>query len=173
MLANAAGELIGLGTVALAGWVFVSYLGAEENLLQHSLFAAVMILFGACEGAVVGAAQAWLLVPRVPGLQKGEWVGATALGALVAWILGLLPSTLMAAAAEPSGQTFPEPGAATVYRLAALLGAEVGLILALFQWRVLRHRLAGAGGWLAVGGIGYVPRGTALKPGVKDLRLAW
>ncbi|HSF41405.1 MAG TPA: hypothetical protein VLT87_16520 [Thermoanaerobaculia bacterium] len=149
VVANAAGELIGLGTVALAGWMSVSFFGPGETLLQHILFALAMILFGACEGAVVGAAQAWVLVPRLPGLRKGEWVGATALGALVAWILGMLPSTLMAAGAETSGQTPPEPGAATVYGLAALLGAMAGLILALFQWWVLRRHLSGAGGWLA------------------------
>ena len=149
VVANAAGELIGLGTVALAGWMLVSFSGTEETLLQHTLFALVMILLGACEGAVVGAAQAWVLVPRFPGLRKGEWVRATALGALVAWSLGMLPSTLMAAGAETSGQTPPEPGAAAVYGFAALLGAVAGLILALFQWRVLRRRLSGAGGWLA------------------------
>lgn len=30
-----------------------------------------------------------------------------------------------------------------------LLGAVAGPVLALFQWRELRHHLAGAGGWMA------------------------
>ena len=55
----------------------------------------------------------------------------------------------MAAAAESPGQPPPEPGDAMVYGFAALLGAVAGLILAFFQWRVLRRHLSGAGGWLA------------------------
>jgi hypothetical protein len=148
VLANAAGELAGLGTVALVAWALVSAMEGEETLLQHILFALAIIAAGTFEGVVVGAAQASVLVPRLAGLARREWIRATVLGALVAWVLGMLPSTRMAAAAETSGQAPSEPNGATVYALAALLGAVAGLILAFFQWRVLRPHLAGAAGWL-------------------------
>lgn len=149
VLANAAGELAGLGTAALIGWILVSSLRGEQSLLQHILLALAMIAAGAFEGAIVGAAQAWVLAPRLPALPRWEWMRATILGALVAWALGMLPSTLLAAGAETSGQPAAEPGPAVVYPLAALLGAVAGAILAFFQWRVLRRHLPGALGWLA------------------------
>jgi hypothetical protein len=155
VLANAGGELAGLGTVALTAWTFLSAMGGEQTLLQHILFALVMIAAGAFEGAVVGAAQAWVLGPRLPGMPAWEWVRATVLGSFLAWILGMLPSTLMAALAESSGVEPTEPGAAAGYGLAALLGLVAGVILSFFQWRVLRHHLAGAGGWLAANAVAW------------------
>ena len=149
VLANAGGELAGLGTAALVAWIFIASRGVQETLLQHILFALALIATGAFEGAVVGAAQAWALRSRLPELPWWPWVRATILGALAAWALGMLPSTIMAAGAESPGQPAAEPGAAVQYGLAALLGAVAGPILAFFQWRVLRHHVAGAGGWLA------------------------
>lgn len=149
VLANAGGELVGLGTAALVAWIFIASRGVQETLLQHILFALAMIAVGAFEGAMVGTAQAWALRSRLPELPWWPWVQATILGALVAWVLGMLPSTIMAAGTESSGQPATEPGAAVQYGLAALLGAIGGPILALFQWRVLRHYLTGASGWLA------------------------
>lgn len=155
VLANAAGELAGLGTVGLTAWTFLSAVEGKQTLLQHILFAIVMVAAGAFEGAVVGAAQAWVLAPRLPGMPAWEWVRATALGSFAAWILGMLPSTLMAAATEVSGSAPAEPGAAAGYGLAALLGVAAGLILSFFQWRVLRHHLSAAGGWLAANAVAW------------------
>jgi hypothetical protein len=53
-----------------------------------------MVLAGAVEGAVLGAAQADCLYRwRVLQLRR-RWIAATSLGAAVAWSLGMLPSTL-------------------------------------------------------------------------------
>lgn len=149
VLANAAGELAGLGTVALIAWALVSTMKDQQTLLQHVLFAIALIAAGALEGVLVGAAQAWALTPRLAGLSRREWIQATFLGSLLAWVLGMLPSTLMAAVAESSGQAPPEPGPAVTSALAALLGAVAGLLLSFFQWRVLRAHLPGAAGWMA------------------------
>ena len=162
VLANAGSELAGLGTAALVAWAFITSQDAPQTLLQHILFAFAMIATGAFEGAVVGAAQAWVLRLRLPELPWWSWVRATILGALVAWILGMLPNTIMAAGIEPAGQRPAEPAAAVQYGLAALLGLIGGPILALFQWRELRRHLAGAGGWMAANaaawGPGHAPR---------------
>lgn len=149
VLANAAGELAGLGTVTLIAWALVSTMKDQQTFLQHVLFAIALIAAGALEGVLVGAAQAWALTPRLAGFSRREWIQATFLGSLLAWVLGMLPSTLMAAAAESSGQAPTEPGPAVTYALAALLGAVAGVLLSFFQWRVLRAHLPGAAGWMA------------------------
>jgi len=148
VLANALGELSGLGMAALVAWTLVASQGVQQTLLQHILFALAMIAIGVFEGAVVGAAQVWALRPRLPELPWWLWVRATILGALAAWILGMLPSTIMAAGPESPGQPSAEPSVAVQYGLAALLGAIGGPVLAFFQWRVLRRYLARAGGWM-------------------------
>ena len=102
VLAIAGGELAGLGTAALVAWAFIAFGGVQQTLLQHILFALAMLATGIFEGAVVGSAQAWILRSRLPELPWWPWVRATILGALVAWTLGMLPSTIMAATTESS-----------------------------------------------------------------------
>lgn len=155
VLANAAGELAGLGTVALIAWAFVSTLKHQQTFLQHVVFAIALIAAGALEGVVVGVAQSWALAPRLAGLSRKEWIQASFLGSLLAWVLGMLPSTLMAAVTESSGQAPAEPGPAVVYPLAALLGAVTGLLLSFFQWRVLRRHLSGSAGWMAANAVAW------------------
>lgn len=52
----------------------------------------IMIVEGACEGALLGLAQSVAFgrsfVPR------SDWIRATAWGAAIAWSIGMLPSTL-------------------------------------------------------------------------------
>lgn len=149
VLANTVGEVIGLGTAALAGWGLAFAMAGEETVARRLLFALVMVAAGAFEGAVVGAAQARVLAPLLPRLRPLAWVRATALGSLAAWILGMLPSTALGAGAESSTLPPSAPGLALTMVLAALLGGTAGVILAFFQWRVLRRHLAAASGWLA------------------------
>jgi hypothetical protein len=149
VLANAAGELAGLGTVALIAWTLTSS-GDPQTLLQHILFALVLIAAGAFEGAVVGTAQAWVLTRWLPELRRWDWVQATFQGSLVAWLLGMLPSTILSGFAEGSAPSQPELNPIVGYGLAALLGVVTGILLSLFQWRVLRRHLGAGGGWLAV-----------------------
>jgi hypothetical protein len=71
------------------------------------------------------------------------------LGAGVAWLLGMLPSTMMALLAEDHGQAAIEPPSAAVrFGLAALLGLVAGPVLGFAQWLVLRRHRPGAWRWL-------------------------
>ena len=47
------------------------------------------------EGVVVGAAQWRVLREPLPALSRGSWVEATAIGAGLAWLLGMVPSTVI------------------------------------------------------------------------------
>jgi hypothetical protein len=140
--------LIGLGGVALVGWLAYRRFGEPQGVVSAFAWAIGMVALGAFEGAVVGYAQARPL-RRVRPMLTG-WVRATVIGAAAAWALGMLPSTLMSLRPPPA-PTAPaaEPSLAIVLLLAAALGAVAGPLLAIFQWRRLRTVVpAGAASWL-------------------------
>lgn len=143
--ANSLAELLGLGGVALAGWGVVRWLGEPVGWAPSLAFAGLFVLLGAFEGLVVGAMQARVLRQRLPGLTG--WVRASVIGALAAWALGMVPSTVMSAGAPAASGASPEMGEALRLLLAAGLGLVAGPVLALFQWRCLRRRLGRAARW--------------------------
>jgi hypothetical protein len=104
------------------------------------------------------------------------WAVATAIGAGIAWSLGMLPNMLLAlvapsgAAGNDSAPLAQEPSGWALYAAAAALGLVAGALLAVAQWRVLRQHVPRAGWWLpanacawAVGmalifvGTGFIP----------------
>ncbi len=150
--ANAAGELVGLGGVALAIALLAPHLGD----LPGPLTSLGIVLLGLFEGVVVGAAQWWVLRRRLPALRARAWIMASAAGALVAWLLGMLPSTLMDLGAVGGVAGPPvEPSELTQLSLAAALGAIGGPVLALFQWRVLRRHVRRSGWWIAANALAW------------------
>lgn len=150
--ANGLAEFVGLtATMALAAGAFsmndrVSLLGGLAIAL------GVAVLGAAVEGIAVGGAQWWVLRRVMPELPALDWVLATALGAFVAWSLGMLPSTLLSsaaaapAAAEPS--PIGEPSLALQLVLAVGMGAVLGPFLGVPQWRVFRRHLPRSGRWV-------------------------
>lgn len=136
--ANAFAELFGLGAVATAGLLLFQQAGEPDSVGGALAFAAVFVVLGGFEGLVVGVAQNAVLRTRLPAVHG--WVRATVAGAMVAWALGMVPSTVMnlmqgaSRGAEPAA----EPALGLVLLLAAGLGAVAGPVLAAFQWRVLR-----------------------------------
>jgi hypothetical protein len=148
VLANALGELLGLGLVGAAGMASVRAFGPDRLDAAPLLVASAMVALGAVEGLIVGAAQWRALRQSLPLLSARAWMAATACGALAAWLLGALPSTIMKLAhsgASPAPP--PEPGPLLRYAAAAALGLLAGPVLAAFQWRVLRRHVDRAGWW--------------------------
>jgi len=138
VLANALGEAVGLSTVLLVGFGVLG--SAVEGLPGAWPFVASLtagILLGVFEGIVVGAAQGIVLRRRLPELPLRSWIVATVIGAMVAWGLGMLPSTLMAGGAG-EGQAAAEMPEWLTYVMAAGLGLVAGVILAFVQWTILR-----------------------------------
>jgi len=148
ILANALGELVGLGSVAAVGFIIFQRAAEPANTAQALAFAAVFILLGAFEGAIVGVAQRQVLRTLLPSVRG--WVLATVVGAMVAWAAGMVPSTVISVvhqgvAAAPGPPA--EPPIFVVLLLAAGLGAVAGPILAAFQWLSLRRAVSGRA-WL-------------------------
>jgi hypothetical protein len=142
--ANAAGELVGLGAVA-AALAFLAPRAADAPW-----FVPGVILLGGFEGVVVGTAQAWALRRALPRLDARAWIVATTVGAITAWLLGMLPSLFL------GGDTPPPPiDDRQKLALAAALGLVAGPILAAFQVAELRRHVRGAGWWLAANGVAW------------------
>src|SRR5512134_2706158 len=147
VVANALGELAGLGTLAAVAFFLFQRAGEPTDISQALTFAAVFVLLGAFEGLVIGLAQRHVLRTLLPSVRG--WVLATVVGAMVAWAVGMVPSTVASltqqgatAAAAPF-----EPPLALILLLAAGLGAVAGPLLAAFQWLSLRKVLPGKA-WL-------------------------
>jgi hypothetical protein len=150
IFANGWSEAIGLGTTFLIGRSLAPWLaspGPGEILLGA---AAAVVLGTALEGVVVGAAQEQVLKRMLVGLRPGAWTAATALGAGAAWLIGMVPSTVLGltTSSEPSAGAPTEPPALAQFALAVLLGLVSGPILGSVQARVLRRHTGRAGRWL-------------------------
>lgn len=151
VFANGWSELLGLGTTALLGWLGTRWLTESSSAILVTLGALVMVGKGALvEGATVGVAQGRELRRVLPGLSLRRWVLATAVGAGVAWLLGMIPSTVMSLTRSPADTpSTAEPPVGVTLLLAVGMGAVLGPILALPQWWVLRKHVSRAGWWVA------------------------
>ena len=137
-----AGELAGFFVPVLVGVWLIDRTTLPELVL--------MPVAGLAEGALLGASQAAVLRGTLRSFRPGRWVIATAVGAAVAWFLGMLPSTTYAIWSD-----WPRAAALVVAAplTAALLGS-IGTLQAL-----VLPRSAGAGwvwvGWTVLGwGVG-------------------
>jgi len=148
VLANALGELLGLGLTFAAIGLAASGLEGLPGLGGVLASFAVAVASGAMEATLVGLAQWWAMRPWFPAITRLHWWRATLIGALVAYALGYLPSTLMSLGEQAAEAPPVEPSQAVVLLLAAGLGAVAGAVLSFAQWLALRHRVGGAGLWI-------------------------
>lgn len=150
IIANGWSEAAGLGTTFVLGRALAPWLEHATGAVTVLLGALAAVLLGTLlEGVLVGVAQEAVLRDRLASLRKRAWMLATATGAALAWLLGMIPSTVLAlrpqdAAASP----LAEPSALVQYALAAALGLVAGPVLGFAQWTVLRRHLARATWWL-------------------------
>jgi len=152
--ANAASETVGLGGTLLLG---VLLLAKAEPVIGPVPAAALAVLAGTLlEGSLVGTAQWLVLHHPLRGLRWRAWAVATALGACVAWTLGMIPSTFLITG---SGSAEPGPGGMSdllIYALAAGMGLVLGPLLGVPQWLVLRRHLSRAGWWVPANALAWM-----------------
>lgn len=151
--ANVLGELVGLGTAALAGLMLGLAIEGLGGSFSGLTAFAVMVPLGTLEGVVVGEAQ-WRVLRKVfAGIARKRWIVATALGATVAWTLGMLPSTLMEAG--DGAESGDDMALGLTLILAAGLGLLAGPVLGLPQWYVLRDHVARAWRWILANALAW------------------
>lgn len=156
ILANGWAEAAGLGTTFLVGRMLSPQLESATGVAAVLGVAMLAVILGTLlEGILVGAAQERVLRQRVSCLRRWSWTFATAGGAGLAWLVGMVPSTVMAFVAADSSSPPREPGAVVRLTLAFALGLIAGPILGLVQWVVLRRLVAGAGRWLGANALAW------------------
>lgn len=153
--ANTLGELFGLGLAAAVGVAVMLRWGEPTGTAAMLVIAALMILLGVSEGLIVGYAQWHVLREMLTTLTAKAWLGATALGAFIAWVLGMLPSTIIHLSATGASGAPPTMSDALMFGLAAAMGSVFGIILAWPQWRVLRRHAPRAIWWLPANALAW------------------
>ncbi len=154
-LANTLAEALGLGATLLAGVLVFARLEPRIGPVASALIGVA--LGAVIEGGIVGTAQWLVLRAPLEGLRWRRWAIATAIGAGIAWALGMTPSVIMALASQDSGvgAEAQGPEGLAFYALAAGLGLIAGPILAVAQWWVLRDFVPRAGWWIPANALAW------------------
>lgn len=163
ILANAIAEGLGLGGTFVIGLIIAPHVDDSQGVAAILAGAAAAIGLGVLlEGVLVGWAQGRVLCAALPPLRRSTWIRATSAGAGLAWVLGMVPSTVIALV-ESTSPTSPspavtgagtgtgtvtEPSALVIYALAALLGCVAGPILGGIQARALGRHVPRASRWV-------------------------
>lgn len=154
VLANAASETVGLGATLLIGTFLL--VQAEPTIGAIPSAALGVLVATMIEGLVVGTAQ-WLVLRRpLVKMKWRSWALATALGAFIAWTLGMLPSTMLFTGPETGAGAPGEMSDLLVYAPAAGLGLVAGSILGAPQWLALRRHLPKAGWWVPANALAWM-----------------
>jgi len=146
--ANSLAELVGLGATFALDILILTRVAAAGTALASLVGIVLVTATGAIEGTVVGLLQWSVLRRPFPAIARRAWVLASVIGAVAAWFLGSLPSTLMDMGAQETGAAPPEPPTWLILLLAAGMGLFLGAVLGYPQYRVLRKAVAGAWVWI-------------------------
>jgi hypothetical protein len=160
------GVHIGRHVAAPDRWRWVRYVVLGESLgflLPVSGFAlsaafglegwstwALLVLFGAGEGALLGLSQSLALLETSAEVPVGRWVGATAVAASVAWSIGMLPSTL-----GDVGVAI-DWGAPLTWVIVGVAGLVLLATIPLAQWPFLVGRLPRAWRWVPLNMVAWL-----------------
>ncbi len=146
--ANTLAEMLGLGATFAIDALILARVSADRSIAASFLGILGIAATGALEGTVVGLLQ-WAVLRRpFPAVARRAWILATVVGAMIAWFLGSLPSTLMDMGSQEGAATAAEPPQALVLLMAAGMGLFLGAVLGTPQWRVLRQAARGAWIWI-------------------------
>lgn len=138
ILLVASGEALGFAIPAAVGAVAA----------DSEVFVPVLLAAGALEGAVLGASQAMVLRRILPPINSAAWIALTSAGAVVAYAIGLAPSTF---AEVWTGWPWPAQALVAALLTVALLGC-----IGAAQWLLLRRHLRASGWWIVGTAVGWL-----------------
>jgi hypothetical protein len=154
ILANTVAETVGLGGTLLIGILLLSNAEKTVGVIPAAVLA---VLAGTLiEGTVVGTMQWLVLRHPLKSMRWRSWALATALGAFVAWTLGMIPSTFFFRGADTAATSTTPMSDLMVYALAAAMGLALGAILGVPQWLVLRRYIPKAGWWVLANALAWM-----------------
>jgi hypothetical protein len=121
-----------------AGFAVPALVGAGTADRGPGIVVPALVAAGFVEGSALGFAQSSVLRDLVPGLGRRGWTLATGAAAAVAWLLGMLPSTLAGRVPD-----------AVLWSAVALSAPVLLASLGTAQWLVLRRHRPGSAWWVA------------------------
>lgn len=131
-----------------AGFAVPAGVGALTAGSPPAVSLPALLAAGAVEGAVLGWGQAVVLRRVLPGFPARRWVAVTAGAAVLAYAVGLAPSTLAGLwTGWPPGVLIP---------VAAILGLVLLNSIGVAQWTILRRLVPAAGRWIAVTALAWL-----------------
>ncbi len=150
VVANALGEMLGLGLTLGVGAYSISKLGDQASVLTILVAFLVAVTSGIIEATVVGLLQWHAMQPWFQGIRLRSWWLATLMGALAAYVMGYLPSTLMSLGEATASTQVPsaEPARWVVLLLAGGLGLAGGAVLSFAQQLTMRRTVRRASWWI-------------------------
>jgi hypothetical protein len=158
--------------IALAAILMVLGLGWEDQLpnLPVWLFPFFLALVsGSIEGAIVGRLQWTVLREIYPRIRVYAWMRVTILAAVIAWLLGLLPSILLSA----SGAEVSEPSRALMIGMGALTGLFLGALFGFFQSFILRQIVRRSYLWILANALGWMVGMALIFTAASWVREGW
>ena len=147
------GEFFGIGFAAGVAVLHFNLAGEPRTIALKLLVIAVMMLAGIVEGLITGHFQWSVLKKRFPGIRARNWLALTALGAVIAWMLGMIPSTFFAPEASSAGVVDFSIG--QIVLLSAGMGVVLGALFGVFQWIELKKHAVKAGWWIVANALGW------------------
>lgn len=138
-------------TVTIAEFAGFAVPATTAVLTAHAatpVAVSALLAAGAVEGAALGWGQVSVLRRALPGIAARRWIVATSLAAVIAYALGLAPSTF----------------ADTVRAWPPLLTAAAGLVagvallatIGTAQWTILRHHVPHARRWIVTTALAWL-----------------
>lgn len=136
-------------TVAeFVGFAVPAVVGALTATAVPAVSLPAVLAAGAVEGGMLGWGQVNVLRRALPGMRRRPWIVATAAAAMLAYAIGLAPSTF-AGSIESWPMVALVPGA-------AVLGGALLATIGTAQWSILRHHVRQAGRWIATTALAWL-----------------
>lgn len=133
-LACTAGELLGMGAVALIAVTYNRWVGEPLTPADKALQLLVVVFAGAAGGFLLGYWQWRVLRLKFPKMPAREWIGYTMAIAMLGWLLGMLPSLLLTLGNAPIPPRPVESPMVLILVGAMAMGLFLGAMFGLFQW---------------------------------------
>ncbi|WP_266362709.1 hypothetical protein [Tellurirhabdus rosea] len=151
----AAGELLGIGAAGLIAVGYLTAFGEAVSWPERIAFLLLMLVAGAVEGSLLGWFQSRVLTDLFPGLNRGRWLRLTLAVAVLGWLLGMMPSTLISGDSASGPAADPSDSPLLFFSLTAGAGLFLGAVFGWFQWFELRRHTPQAARWVVANALGW------------------
>ena len=148
-------ELAGIGLAAVVAISMTRLVGEPQTIGMKWLVYASFLVTGALEGAFIGLAQGSLLKRLVPSLRLLPFTLWTMFPAVLAWAVGMGPSTFLATTSATAASPVTAPPVGLVLLLSAVGGALGGLLIGGSQWLEVRKHVTSARAWVIASVAGW------------------